>query len=285
MLSRTGVAEKSAIQLRLKSQAGKNSTRKILQPIRTSKRERAILEVRASSGSVTASSEWIRVDFPNSSRKKSRSTTYAIKRHIRVGRASELRNVIKGEFRFPSTAMRRFCGFPIGLITLPVVTANAREKSISLGEILYFLEKPRTSGVPIIARVSFIRIAERIPVEKSISKTSWSVDFALETIRFPSQARYPLLLSASPTQNAPKRKRSTSILIAARASSGEISPSNSTSIAPKVMICQICSLKDPICLRAVSTKTPRRTSTERSGKDTGEDSINSDTMEPTNLRI
>jgi len=51
------------------------------------------------------------------------------------------------------------------------------------------------------------------------------------------------------------------------------------------MICQICSLKDPTCLRAVSTKTPRRVSTERSGKGTGEDSINSIGIGPTNLTI
>src|SRR5665647_3269930 len=34
--------------------------------------------------------------------------------------------------------MRRFCGFPMGLITLPVVTPKARAKSISLGEMPYF---------------------------------------------------------------------------------------------------------------------------------------------------
>jgi hypothetical protein len=64
---------------------------------------------------------------------------------------------------------------------------------------------------------------------------------------------------------------STSVLIAPRASSGEISPSNSTDIAPNVITCQICSLKDPTCLRAVSTKTLRRISTGRSGKGTRKD--------------
>jgi hypothetical protein len=50
------------------------------------------------------------------------------------------------------------------------------------------------------------------------------------------------------------------------------------------MTCQICSLKDPTCLRAVSTKTPRRISTEGSGKDTIENSIDPVSIEPTNLK-
>ncbi len=60
----------------------------------------------------------------------------------------------------------------MGLMTLPVVIPKAREKSMSLGEIPYFREKRRTSGVPMIARVSFIRTAESSPVENITSKTS-----------------------------------------------------------------------------------------------------------------
>jgi len=74
LLSRTGDAEIIAIQLRLKFQAGKNSTRKILQIMRINKRERAFFALLASSGSVMASSDWVGVDFPNSSLKKSFST-------------------------------------------------------------------------------------------------------------------------------------------------------------------------------------------------------------------
>ncbi len=74
-------------------------------------------------------------------------------KQIRVGRASQRKKVTKGVLRFPSIAIRRFCGFPMGLITLPVVIQKARANSMSLGEIPYFRENCRTSGVQITARV------------------------------------------------------------------------------------------------------------------------------------
>ncbi len=46
------------------------------------------------------------------------------------------------------TATSRFCGFPIGLITLPVVIAIARERSISFGEIRNFAGKPENQRCP-----------------------------------------------------------------------------------------------------------------------------------------
>ena len=75
------------------------------------------------------------------------------------------------------------------------------------------------------------------------------------------------------------------MLTALIASPGEISPNSSTNKAPIVITCHIWSLKDPTCLRAVSKKTPRRISTEGSGKDERENSIDPAAIEPTNLKI
>jgi hypothetical protein len=74
------------------------------------------------------------------------------------------------------------------------------------------------------------------------------------------------------------------MLTALIASPGEISPNSSTNKAPIVITCQIWSLKDPTCLRAVSKKTPRRISTEGSGIDARENSIDPAAIEPTNLK-
>ena len=64
------------------------------------------------------------------------------------------------------TATSRFWGFPIGLATLPVVIANARANSSSFFGSLDCAARPSTSGVPMIASVSFIRSAESTPKPK-----------------------------------------------------------------------------------------------------------------------
>ena len=56
--------------------------------------------------------------------------------------------------------MRRFCGFPIGVTTLPIVTAKASVRRSGRGEIFILLEREIMIGVPIRARVSFIRMEE-----------------------------------------------------------------------------------------------------------------------------
>gem|GEM_PF-5487400 len=52
-----------------------------------------------------------------------------------VGRSSREKNATKGSAIPPFSAISRFCGFPIGDITLPVVTANASASRRSFGEI------------------------------------------------------------------------------------------------------------------------------------------------------
>ena len=72
--------------------------------------------------------------------------------------------VRKGLAKSPLMAISKFCGFPIGLMTLPEVTPKAKDKRRSLGEMLWDLARYRITGVPIMARVSFIRKAESMPV-------------------------------------------------------------------------------------------------------------------------
>jgi hypothetical protein len=67
--------------------------------------------------------------------------------------------------------MRRFCGLPIGLSALPVVTATARVNNRSFGDIFCFLEMFRTIGVPIIARVSFMSMADKRPIGNKMRRT------------------------------------------------------------------------------------------------------------------
>jgi hypothetical protein len=77
----------------------------------------------------------------------------------------------------------------MGLITLPVVIANARVRRRSFLEILHRVARPSTSGVPIMAMVSFMRSAARMPVPKSMRSTSWSGFLAWEKKRLEIQAR------------------------------------------------------------------------------------------------
>ena len=83
-----------------------------------------------------------------------------------VGRSSQAANVTNGAVIPLFTATSRFWGFPIGLATLPVVIANARAKSSIFFGRLHRAASPSTSGVPMIASVSFISSAERIPNPK-----------------------------------------------------------------------------------------------------------------------
>ena len=72
--------------------------------------------------------------------------------------------------------MRRFWGLPIGLGTLPNVTANARAKSMSFGGRLCFFANASITGVPIIARVSFMRNADASPAPNRMESISASTE-------------------------------------------------------------------------------------------------------------
>jgi len=53
-----------------------------------------------------------------------------------VGKRRYFGKVMNGSGMGLSTAIKRFCGLPIGLIMLPVVTENARVSISSLEDIL-----------------------------------------------------------------------------------------------------------------------------------------------------
>ena len=110
----------------------------------------------------------------------------------------------------------------MGLVTLPMVTANARESSMSLGEILCALARWRTSGVPIIAIVSFIKRADASPMKTMTRRTRESTERVRLNRAQDMREMYPLSSSACPTTNIPKRKSMTSRFIESAASTGEI---------------------------------------------------------------
>ena len=96
-----------------------------------------------------------------------------------VGTRRNKRKVMKGLCILLSDAISRFWGFPIGLATLPIVIAMHKARSSTLGRMPCFFASNRTTGVPMIARVSFIRMADASPMPKRISSRRWLSFFAL----------------------------------------------------------------------------------------------------------
>jgi len=80
--------------------------------------------------------------------KKTSNSRYAIMRLTTVGKNRYEKKGIKGSFMPPLTAIKRFCGFPMGLTTLPVVTANASARSIIFGGRLCLFASASMTGVP-----------------------------------------------------------------------------------------------------------------------------------------
>jgi hypothetical protein len=112
-----------------------------------------------------------------------------------------------------------------------------------------------------IARVSFIRTAERKPIPNSIKKMIWPGVLAKEKKRHDIIERYPLSTTASPMINIPSKKSITSILIACSASVKEICPVRITARAPPSIICQILRLYAPTCRIAISRNVKARMTT------------------------
>ena len=88
-----------------------------------------------------------------------------------MGRKRWRRKVTKGLAMPPPMAIRRFWGLPIGLITLPVVTAKDRVSSSTRPSIRCLPASRSMSGVPTIARVSFISRADARPTPNSTAST------------------------------------------------------------------------------------------------------------------
>ena len=172
-----------------------------------------------------------------------------------------MKNEMNGFPRPLYSATRRFCGFPIGLTTLPVVTAKQRVRSRSFVERLCRDASERTIGVPMIARVSFIRKADRIPMEKMIAAIRVGGVCAMPKRREEMWRRYPLLNSASPTTNIPKRKTIISRFIDFAASGRLICPVKSTISAPRSITCQILNFSLPSWRTVMRMKTRPSTMT------------------------
>jgi len=86
---------------------------------------------------------------------------------------------MKGLATLPLTAMSKFWGFPIGLVALTIVMPKARASNKILGEYRLFSRSNSTTGVPIIASVSFIRKADIRPMPNRWRAPRLSSDFAL----------------------------------------------------------------------------------------------------------
>ena len=88
---------------------------------------------------------------------------YATNRLRTVGINSHRKNVPNGSTILPLSAISKFCGFPIGLTTLPMVTENASANNNSSADISCLRAIRSTTGVPMMASVSFIRMADAQP--------------------------------------------------------------------------------------------------------------------------
>src|SRR3990172_3961145 len=89
-----------------------------------------------------------------------------------------MKKVMNGLAISPWMAMSRFWGLPMGLATLPIVTAKASESNKALGGIADFLARDRTTGVPMMARVSFISKVDNSPGQKIKKRTRVPSDLA-----------------------------------------------------------------------------------------------------------
>jgi hypothetical protein len=67
---------------------------------------------------------------------------------IIVGINKYFKKVRKGLLIFPCVAIRKFCGLPMGLVTLLMVIANANAIRRIFGFILCFFARSKTIGVP-----------------------------------------------------------------------------------------------------------------------------------------
>ncbi len=73
---------------------------------------------------------------------------------------------------------------PIGLITLPVVTEKANANNNNLGFMPVLRANCSITGVPTIARVSFIRKADKKPTLNSMASTRLFSDFVFPNRRY-----------------------------------------------------------------------------------------------------
>ena len=149
-------------------------------------------------------------------------------------------------------AMRRFCGFPTGVITLPIVTPSASVINKTLGLIRICFESPNIIGVAVRANVSLTRKAERRPIPNSTNAKARCGVLASLIILAVRYSRSPDSSIAATIENIPRRKKITSKLIEAYASCRGMAPEKIIATAPASMMVQIGILNRRKFLRAIS---------------------------------
>jgi len=117
-------------------------------------------------------------------------------------------------------AIKRFWGFPIGVITLPMLTAKANEMNSALAldpVINSCFEIWITIGTPNKATVSLTRNADSVPIPTMNINRNVSILFALESIFSAISLRTPDLSRAETILNMLKRNKITSRLMEKKA--------------------------------------------------------------------
>ncbi len=132
--STIGAAAASAMYVSGNSTSGRSAATATLAVIMTAMMISETRHSKASFGSSMPSSCRCIGRPSNSSRKNSRSTMKASSRLTTVGTNSADRNDENGAEMPPPTAIRRFWGFPMGLMALPIVTENASASRSIFGD-------------------------------------------------------------------------------------------------------------------------------------------------------
>ena len=110
-------------------------------------------------------------------------------------------------------AIRRFCGLPMAVIVLPMVTPRASVMRKTPGLIRNCLATLSMIGVAISANVSFTRNADIMLIPTSTRPKAFCGDFATRSSLKVRYSRSPERSIAATTENIPRRKKITLRLI------------------------------------------------------------------------
>jgi hypothetical protein len=106
-------------------------------------------------------------------------------------------------------ATSRFCGFPMGVAALPMVTEKAKVRRSGLDEIFIFFASEIMIGVPMSASVSFIRNALAAANPKKVRYKTSSGLLALNSSLVAKASKTPAISNAVTRVNILKRNKIT----------------------------------------------------------------------------
>ena len=106
-----------------------------------------------------------------------------------------------------SCAISRFWGFPIGLITLPVMIANASVIKNKTGEILNRVASARTRGGSDNSQGIIHQECRQQPHSKQYNKYQLFGIFGMGKNICAIYLKYPISTSDTPTTNIPNKKK------------------------------------------------------------------------------